>query len=115
MDSASSMASGAVNSAKDKASGALSDATGGAIGGGGCGGGKAPSGGTWECPADGGCPGGSCSGEKWSEWVAAHNVYRCMHDLPPVVWDMDVYQDCYDTFKDQSEMVHSDCYGVKPP
>ena len=28
---------------------------------------------------------------------------------------MDVYQDCYNTFKDQSEMKHSDSYGVQPP
>jgi hypothetical protein len=71
--------------------------------------------GGWECPADGGCPGGGCSGDQWENWVAAHNVYRCMHDIPPVVWDMDVYQDCYDTFKDQSAMEHSHCYDVPAP
>ena len=43
-----------------------------------------------------------------------HGV-RCMHDVPPVVWDADVYNDCYATFKDQAAMEHSDCYGVKAP
>jgi hypothetical protein len=67
------------------------------------------------CPYGHGCPAGGCTGTGWQEWLKWHNVYRCMHNVPPVVWDMDVYQDCYNTFKDQSEMKHSDSYGVQPP
>merc|ERR1719460_1976987 len=102
----------AANAAKAKATGAVSDATGGAVGGSACSGGKAVE---FECPKDGGCPGGGCSGTGWEEWVAAHNIYRCMHDLPAVSWGQAVYEDCYATFKDQSEMAHSHSYDVKPP
>ena len=71
--------------------------------------------GGWVCPYGHGCPAGGCTGTGWQEWLKWHNVYRCMHNVPPIVWDMDVYQDCYNTFKDQSEMKHSDSYGVQPP
>merc|ERR1712127_1133686 len=51
----------------------------------------------WTCPAGGGCPGGNCAGDyQWQEWVAAHNVYRCMHDAPPVAWGHYVFAAVYD-------------------
>jgi len=68
----------------------------------------------WQCPASGGCPGGGCAGD-WKDWVAAHNIYRCMHDVPPVVWDKDVYQSAYNHFHNQAAMEHSDCYDVPAP
>jgi hypothetical protein len=70
--------------------------------------------GGWECPKAGGCPSGACTGD-WEKWVASHNIFRCMHDVPAVVWGEEVYQDCKGTFENQAEMEHSDCYGVPPP
>ena len=42
--------------------------------------------GGWSCPPEAGCPGGDCTGE-WKDFVKAHNVYRCMHDASPIVWN----------------------------
>jgi len=70
--------------------------------------------GGWECPKGGGCPSGACTGD-WEEWVAAHNIFRCMHDVPAVIWGEEVYQDCKATFEHQAAMEHSDCYGVPAP
>lgn len=39
----------------------------------------------WSCPPDSGCPGGKCTGD-WQAFVREHNIYRCMHDVSPVVW-----------------------------
>jgi len=70
----------------------------------------------WECPAGGGCPSGDCdSAADWKDWVAAHNIYRCMHNVPAVVWDDAVYQDTYKTFAQQSYMSHSASYDVPAP
>jgi hypothetical protein len=69
----------------------------------------------WECPKGGGCPSGMCTAKDWEGWVSAHNIYRCMHDVSPVVWSPPVFDDVYSYFKDMSSMHHSDCYGVPPP
>ena len=65
----------------------------------------------WACP--GPCVGG-CTGSAQA-WLRAHNVYRCMHDVPAVTWSDHVYRHAHATFKDQSDMTHSDSYGVAPP
>lgn len=70
----------------------------------------------WTCPAGGGCPGGNCAGDhQWQEWVAAHNVYRCMHDAPPVVWDHYVFAAVYDQFRSISTLAHSASYDLPAP
>jgi len=68
----------------------------------------------WSCPADGGCSGGGCTGD-FQEWVAAHNVYRCMHDVPAVSWNEAVFQDAYGHFAHMPHMSHSQSYQVPPP
>jgi len=68
----------------------------------------------WSCPPDGGCPGGDCTGQ-WKEYVEAHNIYRCMHDLSPVVWSEAVYQDVAKTFENQRETDHSDSFSIAAP
>ena len=63
----------------------------------------------WTCPKDFGCPSGACGGSEssdhWQQWVAAHNIYRCMHDAPPVVWSPEVYADAASTFEYQEARV----------
>jgi hypothetical protein len=69
----------------------------------------------WSCPANGGCASGTCSGTLWQEWVAAHNIYRCMHNVPSVSWSNDVYSDANTHFATVQSMSHSDCYKLAPP
>merc|ERR1712127_1164298 len=70
----------------------------------------------WTCPAGGGCPGGNCAGDyQWQEWVAAHNVYRCMHDAPPVAWGHYVFAAVYDHFTSTSTLAHSASYDLPAP
>jgi len=57
---------------------------------------------------------GGCSGD-WKDWVAAHNIYRCMHDVPAVVFDRRVFQSARNHFQNMASMQHSDCYGVPAP
>jgi len=73
--------------------------------------------GGWTCPKDFGCPSGDCTagGEHWQQWVAAINIYRCMHDVPPVVWSPEVYADAASTFAYQQDLAHSDCFHVPAP
>ena len=68
----------------------------------------------WSCPPDGGCPGGDCTGQ-WKEYVEAHNIYRCMHDLSPVVWSEAVHQDVANFLKGKEKLVHSDSYNLAAP
>jgi uncharacterized coiled-coil protein SlyX len=71
--------------------------------------------GGWSCPAGGGCPAaGACTGD-WQAFVDAHNIYRCMHDVKPVVWSEAVYQDALRTFRDQPTPSHSDSFSLLAP
>jgi hypothetical protein len=47
--------------------------------------------------------------------VYEHNIYRCMHDVSPIVWSEPVYQDVVQTFKDQKTMKKSDSFSVAAP
>jgi hypothetical protein len=69
----------------------------------------------WSCPSDGGCSSKKCSSANWKEWVAAHNIYRCMHDVPALSWNEDVYKNAADHFKSVKTMIHSKMYDVPPP
>ena len=53
--------------------------------------------GDWSCPAEM-CPSGGCrdavnqgynplGGGNASDWLIAHNTYRCMHNLPGLSWN----------------------------
>uniref|UniRef100_A0A7S1FGJ6 SCP domain-containing protein n=1 Tax=Noctiluca scintillans TaxID=2966 RepID=A0A7S1FGJ6_NOCSC len=69
----------------------------------------------WSCPANGGCASGTCNASDWSDWVAAHNVFRCMHDVPPLSWSDPMGENAVTTFQDFTTMEHSDCYSLRPP
>lgn len=69
----------------------------------------------WQCPLRGGCSDDICHGPNWQEWVAVHNVFRCMHDVPSVSWKDDVYVGGWKHFKNKQEMVHSDSFDLEPP
>merc|ERR1719428_1495883 len=63
-------------------------------------------------------PGENCKEDapgEWKAWVDIHNVYRCMHDVPPVQWSNAMYTNVKNVFKNQAQMRHSDCYNVQPP
>jgi len=65
----------------------------------------------WTCPAKTGC------GREplCKEWVAAHNIFRCMHDVPALEWSSDVYASTKDHFANVKVMEHSKSYDVPPP
>lgn len=69
----------------------------------------------WQCPLKGGCADDVCHGAHWQEWVAVHNVFRCMHDVPSVSWKDEVYVGGWNHFQYKKEMVHSDSFDEKPP
>ena len=49
------------------------------------------------------------------EWLDAHNIRRCMHDVPALSWSSAMYDSVKETFQNQPEMEHSDSYSVPPP
>merc|ERR1719440_1706273 len=49
------------------------------------------------------------------EWLDAHNIRRCMHDIPSLSWSSVMYDHVKETFKDQNYMAHSPSYNVPPP
>jgi hypothetical protein len=51
----------------------------------------------------------------WQSWVDAHNIRRCMHDVPPLSWSNAMYANVKKVFQNQRQMSHSDCYGVPAP
>eukprot|EP00930_Biecheleria_cincta_P080540 TRINITY_DN6887_c0_g1_i1.p1 TRINITY_DN6887_c0_g1~~TRINITY_DN6887_c0_g1_i1.p1 ORF type:complete len:389 (-),score=83.35 TRINITY_DN6887_c0_g1_i1:296-1396(-) len=73
----------------------------------------------WTCPANKGCAEGQCTGNDWAEWVAAHNIYRCMHNVPPLSWNNAVFADVDKHFNTKGQevktMIHSKMYDVKAP
>jgi hypothetical protein len=107
----------------EKGAGAFPGFDFGGGGGGGWGGdtqGDACSGkpGGFQCPKNMGCPSGDCEEDGpggWESWVDAHNVRRCMHDVPAVTWSNAMYRNVKKIFKDQRRMGHSDCYKLKAP
>ena len=52
---------------------------------------------------------------KPAQQVDAHNIYRCMHDVKPLMWSEAVYQDALRTFRDQSTPSHSDSFSLLAP
>jgi hypothetical protein len=74
--------------------------------------------GGFKCPAKNGCPAGNCREDgpgSWQEWVDAHNIRRCMHDVPSITWSNAMYDHVKRTFQNQRQMSHSNSYGVAPP
>merc|ERR1719487_526641 len=66
--------------------------------------------GGFKCPSGNGCPGGSCKQDgpgSWQEWIDAHNIRRCMHDVPSVTWSNAMYDHVKKTFQHQRQMFHS--------
>eukprot|EP00291_Cryptomonas_curvata_P016812 CAMPEP_0172166658 /NCGR_PEP_ID=MMETSP1050-20130122/9117_1 /TAXON_ID=233186 /ORGANISM="Cryptomonas curvata, Strain CCAP979/52" /LENGTH=349 /DNA_ID=CAMNT_0012837319 /DNA_START=125 /DNA_END=1174 /DNA_ORIENTATION=- len=49
-----------------------------------------------------------------TELLVAHNTYRCMHDVPLLVWDCDVAASAQ-AWADRGVFTHSDSYDVLPP
>jgi len=45
------------------------------------------------------------------EFLDRHNLYRCMHGVPPVTWNVAMYNHVELTFKDAAEMEHSDSFS----
>lgn len=73
--------------------------------------------GGFKCPGKNICN-GKCKEDgpgSWQEWLDAHNVRRCMHDVPAVVWSTAMYEHVHKTFKNQQQMKHSPSYQVPPP
>jgi hypothetical protein len=68
----------------------------------------------WKCPRNKGCAKGRCS-RKDMQWVAAHNVYRCMHDVPALSWSQPMERNTVAHFKGATKMHHSKSYALKPP
>ena len=48
-------------------------------------------------------------------WIDAHNIRRCMHDVPALSWSSVMYDHVKQTFRDQETMKHSPSYNVPPP
>jgi len=72
----------------------------------------------WSCPAHHGCadmPGQQCSGDQWKQWVAATNLFRCMHNVPAVSSSNQIALDTFNQFKDQKDLTHSHSYNLPPP
>jgi hypothetical protein len=66
------------------------------------------SGSGWSCPV-------APNGEHGKQWVAAHNVYRCMHNISNVAWSQAMTNDTRTHFEDKSVMEHTDSYALQPP
>merc|ERR1719343_1958343 len=56
-----------------------------------------------------------CSASEIEEFVAAHNMYRCMHGAGNVVWSDAVAENAHGFIKDMTDLQHSDSYGLAPP
>lgn len=63
--------------------------------------------GTWACPATGVLPKGGDGNAR--QWIDAHNKYRCMHNVPALVWEPSVKEaaDCMQAHKN-GVLEHSD-------
>eukprot|EP00929_Paragymnodinium_shiwhaense_P089035 TRINITY_DN4929_c0_g1_i1.p1 TRINITY_DN4929_c0_g1~~TRINITY_DN4929_c0_g1_i1.p1 ORF type:complete len:759 (-),score=224.82 TRINITY_DN4929_c0_g1_i1:58-2334(-) len=49
------------------------------------------------------------------EWLAAINMYRCMHGSPPVAWNEAIAQGAEEWAKEMPPMRHSHSYELSPP
>ena len=49
------------------------------------------------------------------EFLDAHNIRRCMHDVPALSWSNVMYDHVKQTFQNQKQMKHSPSYNVPPP
>ena len=45
------------------------------------------------------------------QFLARINMYRCMHGVPPVVWNRKLYLNTKKVFGKATEMIHSGSYG----
>jgi len=70
-------------------------------------------GGNWKCGTW--HKGGTPTDPEAKAWTAAHNIFRCMHDVEFVQWSNPVADDAQTYCKPLTSMAHSDSYGVKPP
>jgi len=69
----------------------------------------------WDCPANLGCSTESCTAVGWQDWVAATNLFRCMHNVPSVTWSDAITQDTASHFAGQTNLTHSQSYQLAPP
>lgn len=58
---------------------------------------------------------GGCSTAGYQEWVMVINAYRCMHDVPPVLWDEDLAFDMNEQYKVAAVMIESNSSTRKAP
>jgi len=70
----------------------------------------------YTCPENGGCASTTCDGDfEWEEWVTAHNLYRCMHGVPPLRWSRQIYiKASWETYS-VPELHRSKTYHLSPP
>jgi hypothetical protein len=71
--------------------------------------------GGWTCPENAGCLTVPCTSPEWQEWVAATNLFRCMHDVPPAAWSEPMAADIATHFEKQVDGTYSDSYYLPPP
>jgi len=48
-------------------------------------------------------------------FLQEHNVFRCMHGVPPLRWNADVAADAESWIADKKTMIHSNSYAIPPP
>jgi len=67
-------------------------------------------------PTNGGCASDTCDGDfEWQEWITAHNLYRCMHGIPPVSWNKDMYIKVSWEFYNNPDLHRTKSYILEPP
>jgi len=71
-------------------------------------------GGQWQCPAQW-HTGATPRDAEAKTWTMAHNVYRCMHDVPFAKWSNPVADDIKTYLEPLTSMIHSSSYDVAPP
>lgn len=72
-----------------------------------------------EQPMGWSCPGNTCAQASnqtaCAEWLAAHNLFRCMADVPAVTWNAVLAQNVETQFRDQAILQHSNSFSLTPP
>merc|ERR1719252_112783 len=77
--------------------------------------------GGFSCPAEPGPEAHEDGPGSAQEWLDAHNIRRCMHDVPALSWSSVMYDNVKRTFQNQQTMAHSPTawgefsYQVAPP
>jgi len=58
---------------------------------------------------------GIMSQSEKQEFLAEHNIYRCMHGAPPLQWSDAVASNAYYFIRNMRSMRHSSSYSLRPP